>query len=489
MHQRDQERPLDRTTQLRSLGRREFFTRSGFNLGAIAAASLIARDGRVAASESKAAVSRRDAPRARSVIFLNMTGAPPQLDMFDHKPRLNELHGQVVPPSLTKGERFAFIKGDARLLGSPFKFQQFGQAGMWMSEVVSPALAPIADDICMIKTVHTEQFNHAPAALFLLTGSPRAGRPSMGSWINYGIGSETSELPGFVVLTSGRGARCGADCYSAGFLPSVHQGVLLRSAGEPVLYLNNPPGIDGRIRRESLDARQALNQSEFQALGSPEIQTRIAQYELAFRMQAAVPELAAITNEPEAIHALYGTKPGMQHFGNNCLLARRLVERGVRFVQVNHGEWDLHGGSLNIKNALPRLCNETMQGVAALVLDLKQRGLLDSTLVILCGEFSRTPRMNNGGNGGPPLSKGTPGRDHWGNSMFCLLGGGGVRGGQIVGSTNSRGESPATRPVRPDNIHATIYRCLGIDPTLHILDHGGRPTPVLEDPSAIDELL
>ena len=433
---------------LRAIGRREFFTRAGLNLGAIAAAGMLARDGHSAPHPSTA-------PRARNVIFLNMNGAPPQLDMFDYKPKLNELHGQVVPPSLTRGERFAFVKGDARLLGTPFKFDRFGEAGMWMSDVVSRDFSRIADDICLVKSVYTEQFNHSAAALLLFTGAPRAGRPSMGAWLNYGLGSESEELPGFVVLTSGRGTRCGVDCYSSGFLPSVHQGVLLRSAGEPVLFLNNPPGIDRNTRRESLKALRALNQSEFRALGDPEIQTRIAQYELAFRMQSAVPELADITREPPSVHELYGTQPGARHFSNNCLLARRLVERGVRFVQVNHGEWDLHGGGLNLKEGLPRLCEETTRGAAALVRDLKQRGLLDSTLVIWGAEFGRTPMLQ--GEDGPKV-----GRDH--HKTFTIwMAGGGVKAAFELGETDELGYRATRDAVHIHDLQATVLRLLGID--------------------------
>jgi hypothetical protein len=440
---------------LRAVGRREFFTRSGFNLGAIAAASLFCRDGRAESANSGFASLAHFRPRAQNVIFLNMTGAPPQLDMFDHKPQLKKLHGEIVPPSFTRGERFAFVKGDARLLGSPFKFERFGRAGMWMSEVVSPDFSAIADDICMIKSVYTEQFNHSAAALLLFTGAPRAGRPSMGAWLNYGLGCESDELPGFVVLSSGRGARCGVDCYSAGFLPSVHQGVLLRSTGEPVLYLNNPPGVDRQTRRESLDALRALNQSEFNALGSPEIQTRIKQYELAFRMQSSVPELGDISSEPRAVHELYGTQPGTRHFSNNCLLARRLVERGVRFVQVNHGEWDLHGGGLNLKETLPRLCGETTRGAAALVQDLKQRGMLDSTLVIWGAEFGRTPMLQ--GEDGPNV-----GRDH--HKAFTIwMAGGGVKRAFELGETDDIGYRATRDPVHVHDLQATILHLLGID--------------------------
>lgn len=432
------------------LGRREFFSRGGFNLGAMALNSLIARD------MLGARPMPHYAPKAQSVIFLNMAGAPPHLDMFEYKPKLKEYHNQEVPESLTKGERFAFISGKAKLLGPLYDFQQFGHSGMWMSSVVSDWMSDIADDITMIHGIHTDQFNHSPAALLMFTGFPREGRPSMGAWVNYGLGSEAENLPGFVVLSSGRGARCGTGCFGSGFLPSVHQGVLLRSEGDPVLYLKDPDGVDSQMRRRSLDSIRKLNEQEFVRAGDPEIQTRIAQYELAYRMQQAVPELADLSNEPEHIHKLYGTQPGKRHFSNNCLLARRLVEAGVRYIQLNHGEWDLHGGGrVNIPRDCPRLSAETFPGAVALVKDLKQRGLLDKTLVVWGGEFGRTPMLQ--GSLGPQA-----GRDH--HKTFTMwMAGGGVKPGFVHGGSDELGYRHLEGSMHVHDIQATILHLLGID--------------------------
>jgi len=444
-----------------ALHRRAFLAKSGFSLGGMALSSLLARD---AAASAPAATTRTDplaprlprfAPRARSVIFLNMNGAPPQLDLFDYKPKLSELNGQIVPPSFTKGERFAFIQGDAKLLGSPFEFRRHGSAGIWMSSVLEPHLPRIADDLCVIRSMHTDQFNHAPAQLFFFTGSPRSGRPSMGSWICYGLGCEADDLPGFVAMQTGGSSRCGDECFGSGFLPSIFQGVLLGNGSDPVLYLNNPPGIGRDVRRRTLGALERLNASEEEAFRDPEIPTRIAQYEMAFRMQMSVPELADISTEPEAVHKLYGTRPGQRWFGNACLLARRLVERGVRFVQVSHGDWDLHGGSLNLRESLPRLANETMQGAAALVIDLKQRGLLEDTLVVWGAEFGRTPMLQ--GEMGPQV-----GRDHH-RTFTVWLAGGGVRGGFVHGATDEIGYRPVESPVDVHDLQATILHLLGLD--------------------------
>ncbi len=438
--------------------RREFFTRAGVNVGALALSSLLARELSAADDSAKAATHNPQphfAPRAKRVIFLNMAGAPPHLDMFDWKPKLKELSGQPAPASLTEGERFAFISPDANLLGPLYDFKQYGQAGIWMSPVVEP-MPEIADDICLIHGVHTEEFNHSPAALKLFTGFQRTGRPSMGSWINYGLGSDADDLPGFVVLASGRGARCGSDCFGSGFLPSVYQGVVLRSGGEPVLYLNNPPGISRELRRESLDVLKELNEAEYADAGDPEIQTRIAQYEMAFRMQASVPELADLSSEPQHIHESYGTEPGKKTFANNCLLARRLIERGVRFVQLNHGEWDLHGGPrVNIPRDCPRLCKETMPATVALIKDLKQRGLLKDTLVIWGAEFGRTPMIQ--GNPGPQV-----GRDHH-RTFSIWMAGGGVKAGYVYGGSDEIGFKALDGSMHVYDLQATILHLLGLN--------------------------
>ncbi len=443
--------------------RRTFLADAGMGFTGLALGTMLHTDGVGGADGTDGAEDRRletrgrphFAPRAKNVIFLNMAGAPPHLDMFDYKPKLKEMSGQPAPLSVTGGERFAFIEPDANLLGPLYEFRQYGQAGMWMSTVVDP-LWEIADDICMIHGVHTDEFNHSPASLKMFTGFPRSGRPSIGAWLNYGLGCEADDLPGFVVLASGRGARCGSECFGSGFLPSIYQGVMLRSEGEPGLYLENPPGIPRELRRDALDALKELNEAEFDALGDPEIQTRIAQYEMAFRMQASVPELADLNSEPASIHALYGTEPGKKSFANNCLLARRLIERGVRFVQLNHGEWDLHGGPrVNIPRDCPRLCRETMPAAVALVTDLKQRGLLKDTLVIWGAEFGRTPMLQ--GDSGPQV-----GRDH--HKTFSMwLAGGGVKPGFVYGGTDEIGYKPLEGSMHVYDIQATILHLLGLD--------------------------
>lgn len=446
----------------KQLSRRDFFGRSGFNLGAIALGNMLGQE-----SAAKT-IQSHYAPRAKSVIFLNMAGAPPHLDMFDYKPKLRELHDQQVPQSLTEGERFAFIGGNAKLMGPLYDFKQYGQSGMWMSSVVSDWMSEIADDICMLHGVHTEQFNHSPAALLMFTGFAREGRPSMGAWVNYGLGSPSRDLPGFVVLSSGRGARCGTGCFGNGFLPSVYQGVSLRSKGEPVLYLNNPKGMDSRTRRRSLDTLRSLNEQEFHVVGDPEIQTRIAQYEMAYRMQQSVPELADLSSEPAHIHAMYGTQPGQRSFSNNCLLARRLVESGVRFVQLNHGEWDLHGGGrVNIPRDCPRLSQETFPGAVALVKDLKQRGLLDETLVVWGAEFGRTPMLQGKlGN--------QAGRDH--HKTFTMwMAGGGLKQGYISGGSDELGYRALEGSMDVFDVQATILHLLGLDHERLTYRFQGRP--------------
>ena len=442
--------------KLKSSSRRQFFGRAGFNLGAISLGSLLCWDAAAAGSTNPLqAKPPHFAPRAKRVIFLNMNGAPPQLDMFDYKQELQRLSGQVVPASFVEGERFAFIRHDAMLLGSPYKFSQHGETGTWLSEVCLPHMAEVVDDLCFIHSMETEQFNHSPAALLMFTGFPRTGRPSLGSWLTYGLGSEAENLPSYVVMQSGRGARCGADCYDSGFLPSVHQGVRLRSAGEPALYLNNPPGIDHPLRRTTLDTLRELNQAELDRMGDPEIQTRIDQYELAFRMQASVPDVANLAEEPVSIHQLYGTAHDQTGYARNCLLARRLVERGVRFVQLNHGEWDLHGADLNIHDALVRLCRETMQASAALVKDLKARGMLDETLLIWGSEFGRTPMLQ--GELGPRV-----GRDH--HKTFTIwMAGGGVKHGYHHGATDQIGYRPIQDAVHVHDLQATVLHLLGLD--------------------------
>jgi hypothetical protein len=398
--------------------------------------------------------------KAKSIIYLFMAGAPSQVDLLDPKPMLQRYDGQNVPQELMKGEKFAFIKGTPKLLGSPYEFKKCGQTGTEISELL-PHLQGVADKIAVIRSVHTTQFNHAPAQIFMNTGFQIIGRPSMGAWMTYGLGSECKDLPGFVVLISGENQPDGGKaCWGSGFLPTVYQGVEFRSQGNPVLFLTNPDGVSEKSRRESLDLLKSLNESRLAANGDPEIATRIASYEMAYRMQSSVPDLVDIAKEPAAIHELYGTAPGKKSFANNCLLARRLVERGVRFVQLYHRGWDNHGTSSHddIVNRLPSLCQETDRAAAALVTDLHQRGLLDSTLVVWGGEFGRTP-MNEARNHSKFL-----GRDHHPRAFTMWMAGGGIKPG-VFGSTDDLGYNIAENPVDVHDIHATILNQMGVEHT------------------------
>jgi uncharacterized protein (DUF1501 family) len=380
---------------------------------------------------------------------------------LDYKPALNKYDGQPVPADLVMGERFAFIKGTPKLLGSPHHFARHGDCGVEISNLL-PHLAGIADDVAIVKSMHTTQFNHAPGQIFMNTGHQIPGRPSVGSWMTYGLGSENADLPGFVVLLSGVSQPDGGkSCWGSGFLPAVYQGVEFRSKGDPVLYLSNPEGVTAEARRRSLDLVRDLNREHLAEAGDPEIETRIAAYEMAYRMQTSVPELMDVSKEPAEVRAAYGAEPGKASFANNCLLARRLVERGVRFVQLYHRGWDTHGASNNedIVNKLSSLCRETDQAAAALVRDLRQRGLLDSTLVVWGGEFGRTP-MNEARSGSKFL-----GRDHHPRAFTVWLAGGGIKGGVTVGKTDDIGYNIVEDPVSVHDLHATMLHLMGIDHT------------------------
>ncbi len=442
--------------------RRHFFQQAGFGIGSLALGSLL--NDSLFAQAAVNPISTKPphfAPKAKRIIFLFMAGAPSQLDLFDYKPALIKYNGQPIPEDVIKGERFAFIKGTPKLLGSPHAFARHGQSGAELSSLL-PHLAKVADDIAIVRSMRTTQFNHAPGQIFMNTGHQIPGRPSMGSWLSYGIGSESSNLPGFVVLLSGQNQPDGGkSCWGSGFLPTVYQGVQFRSQGDPVLFLTNPAGVSPEVRRQSLDAIKDLNEMNLKSVGDPEITTRIASYEMAYRMQSSVPELMDISTEPKSVQEMYGTEPGKKSFSNNCLLARRLVERGVRFVQLYHRGWDNHGTSSgdDIVNRLSSLCRETDLAAAALVKDLKQRGLLDSTLVVWGGEFGRTP-MNEERNRSKFL-----GRDHHPRAFTMWLAGGGIKPGVTLGQTDELGYNPVEDPVEVHDLHATPLYLMGLDHT------------------------
>ncbi len=440
----------------RNVTRRTFLRRSGLGFGAIALQSLLAGAQPAPGASPHAVRPSHFAPRAKRVIYLHMVGAPSQLDLFDHKPALAKHDGQPCPDEFIRGKRFAFLRGHPTIAASRYQFQRYGKSGAEISELL-PNLARVADELAIVKSVHTDEFNHAPAQLFLHTGFGRLGRPSFGSWVTYGLGSENQDLPAYVVLLSGPLAGAGTSLWSTGFLPSVHQGVQFRSSGEPVLFLNNPDGHSAADRRRVLDTVQRLNQAQLAEVGDPEIATRISQYEMAFRMQTSVPELMDIAREPQAVLEQYGAQPGKASFANNCLLARRLIERGVRMVQLYDADWDHHG---DLAGRLPRKCQDVDQGMAALVQDLRQRGLLDDTLVIWGGEFGRTP-MAQVDSGAGVATK--PGRDHHKDAFTMWLAGGGVKTGQTFGGTDELGYHIAEQPVHVHDLNATILHLLGLD--------------------------
>ena len=436
------------------LSRRAFLGQGGLSLGSMALASLTRRESRPLQGPAP-----HFAPRAKRVVWLHMAGSPSQLDLFEDKPALRRHDRQPIPASFVEGERFAFIKGTPKVLASPYAFERHGQSGAVVSELL-PHTGAIADRLCFVKGLHTEQFNHAPAQLFLQTGHARIGRPSMGSWLSYGLGSANDDLPTYCVMVSGRfNPSGGTSLWSSGFLPTVHQGVQLRSKGDPVLYLSDPPGIDRGDRRRMLDAVRRLNDLRRAEVGDPEIDTRTAQYELAWRMQTSVPELCDLSSESEATLAEYGARPGEASFASNCLLARRLLERDVRFVQLYHWGWDSHGTgpSDDIVTSLPERCRETDRASAALVKDLERRGLLEDTLVVWGGEFGRTP-MNEERDGSKFL-----GRDHHPHAFTMWLAGGGVKPGATVGATDDFGYFVTEDAMRVHDLHATLLHLLGLD--------------------------
>src|SRR6267378_4592739 len=439
----------------RMVTRRWFFQQCGVGLGAIALGQLFRQNGWAAPASLTNPLAPKQPPfaaKAKRVIFLFMAGAPSHLEMFDYKPELAKWNGKPPPAELVKGYRAAFINPNATLLGPKFKFTKHGQSGAELSELL-PHLAEVVDDIAIVKSMWTDAFNHAPGQLLMNTGAQIFGRPSMGAWVTYGLGNESSDLPAYVVFSSGtKGTSGGSSNWGSGFLPSLYQGVLFRSSGDPVLYLSNPKGIDNRQQRESLDAIKSLNQNHLDVLGDPEISTRINSYEMAYRMQTSAPELMDISKESKATLEMYGAEPGKSSFANNCLLARRLVERGVRFVQLFHEAWDQHG---NLVADLKKNCLNTDQACAALIKDLKQRGMLEDTLVIWGGEFGRTPMVQGGDDG----------RDHHPNCFSMWLAGGGAKQGITIGESDEFGFNATTDKVHVHDLHATLLHLLGFDHT------------------------
>ena len=423
------------------VSRRWFLGECGVGLGAMALGRLLGAN------------RTHHEPKAKAVIFLFMAGAPSHLELFDYKPQLAKFNGTLPPADLLKGYRAAFINPNSKLLGPKFRFARHGRCGAELSELL-PHTARVVDDLAIVKSMVTDAFNHAPGQILMNTGTPLFGRPSMGAWVVYGLGSESQDLPAFVVFSSGKkGPSGGNACWGSGFLPTVYQGVAFRSGGDPVLYLSNPPGVDAELQRDSLDTIKRLNELRLKAVGDPEIATRINSFEMAFRMQTSAPELMDLGKEPPRVLEMYGAEPGKSSFANNCLLARRLVERGVRFVQLFHEAWDQHG---NLTKDIKKNCEDTDQACAALVQDLKQRGLLDSTLVIWGGEFGRTPMVQGGGDDG---------RDHHPNAFTMWLAGGGIKPGITLGESDELGFNVTKNRVHVHDLHGTILHLLGFDHT------------------------
>jgi hypothetical protein len=464
------ERTREKSSDPLESTRRHFLQDCRVGLGAIALGSLLEQSRSSAATPStpvdplRAPERRTDplavlpthfTPKAKNVIFLFMAGGPSQLELFDPKPKLNELNGQVIPESYVANKRFAFIKRDAKLLGIERKFAPRGQSGAEVSDCL-PHLAKIVDDITIVRSMKTDVFNHGPAKFLMNTGSPMFGRPSFGSWLTYGIGSESKNLPGFVVLQSGpRGPRGGAPNWGSGFLPTTYQGVPFRTAGAPILDLENPNGISSERQREFIGAVNDFNRLRLEATGDPEIATRIASYEMAFRMQSSAPELMDIAGESQETLKLYGIEPGKPSFAYNCLLARRLVQRGVRFVQLFHTDWDHHGNKgTELGESLDKICLETDQGAAALVQDLKRLGMLNDTIVVWGGEFGRTPQ-------GEPRD--LKGRDHHIEAFTMWMAGGGLKAGETLGKTDELGYYAVEDAVHVHDLHATLLHLLGLD--------------------------
>ncbi|TWT93191.1 DUF1501 domain-containing protein [Stieleria varia] len=438
--------------------RRWFFNQCGVSMGALAATEMLASNSpaadRPAMPSDPLAVRQPHFPgKIKNIIYLFMAGAPSHLELFDYKPQLARFDGTLPPAELLKGYRAAFIDPNSKLLGPKFKFDRHGECGAEISELL-PHISSIADELTIVKSMTTDAFNHAPAQIMMNTGSQLFGKPSLGSWTLYGLGSESRDLPGFVVFSSGaKGPSGGNSNWGSGYLPTVYSGVQLRNVGDPVLYLSNPPGVDDVAQRDALDAITHLNQQQLELTGDPEIATRINSYEMAYRMQSSAPELMDLASESKETLQMYGVDPAKSSFNKNCLLARRLVERGVRFVQLFHEAWDQHG---NLKKGLTNNCRDTDQGCAALIRDLKQRGMLDETLVIWGGEFGRTPMVQGGGDDG---------RDHHPNAFTMWMAGGGMKPGVTIGESDEFGFNVIKDRVHVRDLHATILHLMGFDHT------------------------
>lgn len=441
-----------------SLARRWFLQQCGIGLGGMALSGLCGSPSVFKPSVAEGAIGSNPLAakpphfpgKAKRVIYLFMAGGPSQFELLDNKPELAKYDGQLPPPELIKGYRAAFINPNSKFLGPKFKFTKHGQSGGEVSEIL-PHLAEVVDDIAIVRSMVTDAFNHAPGQILMNTGSQQFGRPSFGAWVTYGLGSESENLPAFVVFSSGKkGPSGGNSNWGSGFLPTLHQGVQFRNSGDPVLYLSNPPGVDPDLQADSVNAIRSLNERRLADVGDPEIATRINSFEMAFRMQTSAPELMDVASEPQHILDMYGVEPGKPSFAMNCLLARRLVERGTRFVQLFHESWDQHGG---LVGDLKKNCKDTDQACAALVKDLNQRGLLEDTLVIWGGEFGRTPMMQGG----------TDGRDHHPNSFSMWFAGGGIKPGITLGETDDFGFNAVKNKVHVHDLHATLLHTLGLD--------------------------
>ena len=452
------------------LSRRWFLRECGIGLGKIGLATLLteAFAAKTAAAESLDPMAPKPAHfagRARAVIHLFMAGAPSQLDLFDYKPGLAKLEGKPLPPSVIGGQRYAFIRPDAAVMAPRFKFRRYGRSGAELSEMI-PHIGSIADDICLIRSVKTDQFNHAPAQIFFNTGFSQPGRPSIGSWVTYGLGTESRNLPAFVVMSTGAGISGGVANWSSGFLPTTFTGVRLRNQGDPILNVASPQGVDTRLQRDTLDVVRSLNENQLKAVGDPEIATRINAYEMAFRLQTSAPELMDLRSESKETLALYGCETDKPSFARACLLARRMVERGVRFINIYHEGWDAHSDVVGNHTGN---CKATDQASAALVADLKRIGLLDSTLVIWGGEFGRTPMVETN----PSLGR-SMGRDHHPQAFTLWMAGGGMKQGLAYGGTDELGFHTVENPVHVHDIQATILHCLGFDHERLTFDFQGR---------------